>query len=73
MQEAEAYAEDSVKKARERADAIVSEAKERAVDIALSHSEKAEKEAMAQEILDHALQIVNSENTFSKNLCRTGV
>ena len=36
-------------------------------------AEKADKEAMAQEILDHALAIVNSENTFSKKLCRTGV
>jgi len=47
MQEAEAYAEDSVKKARERADATVSEAKERATDITLSYSEKAEREAAA--------------------------
>ncbi len=33
-------------------------------------AEKAEREEMAQEILDHALGIVRSENTFSKKLCK---
>ena len=31
-------------------------------------AEKAQKEATAHEILDHALRIVNSEETFSKTL-----
>ena len=33
-------------------------------------AEKAEKEETAKEILDHALRIVNSEDTFSKRLCK---
>jgi len=33
-------------------------------------AEMAEKEATAREILEHALTIVNSEDTFSKKLCR---
>lgn len=32
--------------------------------------ERAEKEAMAQEIIHHAIKIVNSEDTFSKKLCK---
>ena len=33
-------------------------------------AERAEKEATAREILEHALKIVDSEDTFSKKLCR---
>ncbi len=32
-------------------------------------AQKAQKEATAQEILEHALQIVNSNNTFSQKIC----
>lgn len=32
-------------------------------------AQKTKKEATAQEILEHALQIVNSNNTFSKKIC----
>ena len=33
-------------------------------------AEKAQKELIAGEILEHALKIVDSEETFSKKLCR---
>ncbi len=35
-----------------------------------SSIDKAEKEETAKEILEHAIQIVNSDNTFSKKLCK---
>ncbi len=34
-----------------------------------SESERAQKEATAHEILEHALRIIDSEDTFSKQLC----
>ena len=37
-----------------------------------SDVEKAEKEVTAHEILEHALKIVESDDTFAKKLCKNG-
>jgi lipopolysaccharide biosynthesis glycosyltransferase len=40
--------------------------------MSFGEEERAEKEAVAKEILEHATKIVNSEETFSKKLCAKG-